>query len=157
LDRLFSRRSGPAGNKAGAAQLVEPLVTALLLIFLAVLLVYALQSILADFAAEAVLASDAENAGEPLTADSALRRAQELSGGGDFRAAVRYLYLSTLLRLEEHGLLRYDRSLTNREYLKRVAHDPNLVAVLRDVVEVFDRVWYGYQPLDATAYQRYAS
>ena len=103
------------------------------------------------------LAAEEDLGGESLTADSALRRAQEFSGGGDYRTAVRYLYLSTLLRLEERGLLRYDRSLTNREYLQRVAHDPDLSTVLRDVVDVFDRVWYGYQPLDAPAYQRYAT
>ena len=76
----------------------------------------------------------------PLTADAALQRAQTFSAGGDYRTAVRYLYLSTLLLLEERGLFRYDRSLTNREYLRRVAHDPTLSAILQDVVEVFDRV-----------------
>ena len=95
-------------------------------------------------------------AGE-LTADAALRRAQEYSAGGDYRTAVRYLYLSTLLLLEQHGVLRYDRALTNREVLRRVAHDPTLSATLQDVVDVFDRVWYGYQPLDEVTYQRYAA
>ena len=54
-------------------------------------------------------------------------------------------------------MLRYDRALTNREVLRRVAHDPTLAAVLQDVVDVFDRVWYGYQPLDEVTYQRYAA
>src|SRR5574341_98434 len=98
----------------------------------------------------------AEASGELLTADSALRRAQTLSAASDYRTAVRYLYLSSLLLLEERGLLRYDRSLTNREYLRSVAHLPELASTLRDVVEVFDRVWYGYQLLDAAAYARYA-
>jgi hypothetical protein len=40
------------------------------------------------------------------------------SSEGDYRTAVRYLYLSLLLLLEEHGLLRYDRPLTDREYLQ---------------------------------------
>lgn len=157
LDRLLQRSDAPASAPASAAAVWEQLATLVMLVLLASLLLYALRSILADFVAEAALAGEADLTHEPLTADSALRRAQEFSGGGDYRTAVRYLYLSTLLRLEERGLLRYDRSLTNREYIKRVAHDPPLAAVLRDVVEVFDRVWYGYQPLDAGAYQRYAS
>jgi hypothetical protein len=157
LNNLSPAENPAAGDGFLAAPLVEQLATVVLLLLLAGLLAYALQGILADFAAESVLALEETATGEPLTADGALRRAQELSSGGDYRSAVRYLYLSTLLRLEERGLLRYDRSLTNREYLKRVAHDPSLAKVLRDVVEVFDRVWYGYQPLDALAYQRYAS
>ena len=92
-----------------------------------------------------------------LTAESALRRAQTLSQGGDYRTAVRYLYLSTLLLLEERGLLRYDRSQTNREYLRSLKGRPELASVLRDVIEVFDRVWYGFQPLDEAAYHHYAA
>ena len=91
-----------------------------------------------------------------LTADGALNRAQAYSTGGDYRTAVRYLYLSALLLLEEQGLLRYDRSLTNREYLRSVAHKPELAIILRNVIEVFDRVWYGFQPLAATEYNEYA-
>ena len=34
---------------------------------------------------------------------------------------------------------------------------PRLASLLREVVEVFDRVWYGYQPLDETTYQQYAA
>jgi hypothetical protein len=157
LERLLP--DGPRSNRGpGAApSLLEQLITLVMLLLLGGLLAYALRGILADFAAEAVLPEVGDGAGEPLTADRALRRAQELSSGGDYRSAVRYLYLSTLLRLEEHGLLRYERSLTNREYLRRVAHDPKLAAVLRDVVDVFDQVWYGYHPLDESAYQRYAT
>lgn len=157
LDRLLRRDATTGRPSTAAATPLEQIATLVMLLLLAGFLAYALRGILADFVAEATLATDAEADHEPLTADRALRRAQELSSGGDYRAAVRYLYLSTLLRLEERGLLRYDRALTNREYIKRVAHDPALATVLRDVVEVFDRVWYGYQPLDASAYQRYAN
>lgn len=149
----------PAAGEPGllVSSLFEQVATLVLLMLVAALLVYVLRGVLADLAAEASLAPEEQEAGEPLTADTAFQRAQARSGEGDYRTAVRYLYLSTLLRLEERGLLRYERALTNREVLRRVAHDPNLATVLRDVVDVFDRVWYGYQPLDGPAYQRYAS
>jgi hypothetical protein len=92
-----------------------------------------------------------------LTAAQALQQAEAHSQQGDYRSAVRYLYLSTLLLLEEHGVLRYDRSRTNREYLRSVAGEPELYSTLQSVVDVFDRVWYGFQPLDETAYERYQS
>ncbi|MDT8307258.1 MAG: DUF4129 domain-containing protein [Anaerolineae bacterium] len=90
-----------------------------------------------------------------LTAEQALRHAEANSQQGDYRSAVRYLYLSTLLLLEEHGVLRYDRSRTNREYLRTVAGMPELYATLHSVVDVFDRVWYGFQPLDEAGYAQY--
>jgi hypothetical protein len=91
-----------------------------------------------------------------LTSKGALQRAQTLSGQGDYRNAIRYLYLSSLLVLDERGLLRYDRSRTNREYLRSVSSQPELAAPLRDVIDVFDRVWYGFEAVDEQTYQSYA-
>jgi hypothetical protein len=107
--------------------------------------------------AQAEVELDAAAAGELLTADTAFKKAQGLADAGDYRTAVRYLYLSSLLMLDERGLLRYDRSQTNREYLRSVAHLPQLAALLREVIEVFDRVWYGYYPLDEITYAEYAT
>lgn len=99
---------------------------------------------------------DAENETDALlTSKGALQRAQSLSGQGDYRNAVRYLYLSSLLVLDEQGLLRYDRSRTNREYLRSVSSRPELATPLKDVIDVFDRVWYGFEPVDEETYQSY--
>lgn len=132
------------------------LIIGLAAVLVLVILAYALRGLLADLTVDAALTTEEELGGEPLTADLALQRAQELSTGGDYRTAVRYLYLSALLLLEERGLLRYDRSLTNREYLRTVAHRPELAATLREVIDVFDRVWYGFQALDDGEYAQYA-
>lgn len=90
-----------------------------------------------------------------LTANSALNQATTLAQSGDYRTAVRYLYLSSLLWLDEHGLLRYDRALTNREYLERLRDNAALRAQLVPIIETFDRVWYGYATLDAESFARY--
>jgi len=119
------------------------------------ILFYVINDLIADFAGEARLTADNDHNGEPLTANAALQRAQIFSGAGDYRTAIRYLYLSALLLLEERGLLRYDRSLTNREYLQSIAHRPELAAILQDVIEVFDRVWYGLHTVDESTYQQY--
>ena len=132
------------------------LITLIAAVLVVAVLAYALRGLITDFTADAAMNAEEELGGEPLTADLALQRAQELSTGGDYRTAVRYLYLSALLLLEERGLLRYDRSLTNREYLRTVAHQPELAATLREVIDVFDRVWYGFQTLTASEYEQYA-
>jgi len=86
-------------------------------------------------------------------------RADELAATSetvrDYRAAVRYLYLSSLLMLDERGMIRYDRTLTNREHLQQIADQPQLHELLRPVVSTFDRVWYGFAPLNEIRYQEF--
>lgn len=82
-----------------------------------------------------------------LTARGAFDQAGDLARAGDSRSAVRYLYLAALLWLDERDLLRYDRALTNREYLDRVRDNPALQRRLAPIVATFDRVWYGHAPL----------
>jgi hypothetical protein len=94
-----------------------------------------------------------------LSSKAALERAQALATGGDYRQAARYLYLSTLLWLDERRLLRYDPALTNREFLCQVAGDAGqagLREALTPVVDLFERVWYGFAPLDGSGYAAYA-
>ena len=120
-------------------------------------ILYALRGLRASLTADVNMDADGRDLHEAISADEALRRAQASSGDGDQRMAVRYLYLSALLLLEERGLLRYDRSQTNREYLRGVAHRPDLATILQEVVEVFDRVWYGFQPIDEAEVSHYTA
>jgi hypothetical protein len=90
-----------------------------------------------------------------LTAKTALDQAGGLARGGDYRAGVRFLYLSALLWLDERNILRYDRALTNREYLERVRDNQALRARMVPIVDTFDRVWYGHMPIDAAAFAAY--
>jgi hypothetical protein len=114
--------------------------------------VYLLLGLRRAVVAPAQVADDPE---ANLTAREALDQAGDVARGGDFRAAMRLLYLSALLWLDERGKLRYDRALTNREYLDRVADNPSLRARLAPVVETFDRVWYGHTSLDAETFAAY--
>jgi len=157
LEKLqaFLQRLQPEGD--GSSPIWNRLITAVGALLLALVLFFALRGLFTDFVAESELRPAGLPDAETLTADSAFNRAQEYSGSGDYRTAVRYLYLSLLLMLEERGWLRYDRAKTNREYLRSVAQQPELAATLRDIIDVFDRVWYGFQPLDETAYARYAA
>lgn len=125
--------------------------TILLLVILAVVF----RDLYTGIVAESQLGAD-ENSDALLTSEAAFSKAQTLSRGGDYRAAVRYLYLSSLLMLDERGLLRYDRSRTNREYLRSVAADAALAEPLKEVVDVFDNVWYGYHELDEESFRHYS-
>ena len=53
-------------------------------------------------------------------------------------------------------LLRYDRTRTNREYLRTVSDSPELAQPLAEVIEVFDNVWYGYHEMDEASFKHYS-
>jgi hypothetical protein len=125
-------------------------------ILLIIVLIFVYRTLFNDFIKETQLGMDEEQDGEPLTSEAAFDRAQILSKGGDYRSAVRYLYLSSLLLMDERGILRYDRSKTNREYLRSVANSPELAKPLGDVIEVFDNVWYGYHSLEEETFKKYS-
>ncbi len=130
------------------------LVSVIMAILLAAVFIFIARTLFSDFMNEAQLKQTGED--EPLTSEAALARAQQLSRSGDYRAAVRYLYLSTLLILDERGIMRYDRSKTNREYLRGVADSPELSKPLGDVIEVFDNVWYGHHALEEETFKHYS-
>ena len=131
-----------------------PLVVAAVLVFI-LSLYFITRNLSRSLVREAELAAENGEDDALMTSKGAMQRAQSLSGQGDYRNAVRYLYLSSLLILDEHGVLRYDRSRTNREYLRSVSSKPELSKPLSDVIDVFDRVWYGFDSVDDETYQSY--
>lgn len=100
---------------------------------------------------------DAEADAEVATSVEAVARAQEASVIQDYRLAMRMLYLACLLKLDESGVLRYDRTQTNREYVRQIADRPALAGALQPVVEVFDDVWYGFRPITPQGYAAFES
>lgn len=94
--------------------------------------------------------------GEPATFSSAESRAESEAARGDYRAALRYLVLATILDLQERGLLDLRPGLTNREYLRDLRRQAEqLRSPLAELVDAFDRVWYGHQEVSAEEYARY--
>jgi hypothetical protein len=123
------------------------------IIFLVALVLYAVWRLRAIFVRDAKLKPvDWE---EEIDAKEALDHAGEMASKGNYRDAMRYLYLSALLWLDEKQYLRYDRALTNREYLERIRDNAELSAKLRPIVDTFDRVWYGHNELTADDYAQY--
>jgi len=95
--------------------------------------------------------------GELLNAAEAKVQAQQLARDGSFREAVRRLYLSALLTLDERRLLNYDRSNTNREVLATVRNNPALYEQLQPIIETFDDVWYGVHEPEQSTFDQYKS
>jgi hypothetical protein len=89
------------------------------------------------------------------TEKAALAHAETAEAANDFRSALRFLYLSAILHLQERGVLPYDKSLTNREYLHQAQADIDLHTALGPAITVFDEVWYGHKPCDAETVASY--
>ena len=138
------------------AQYIPSNTTWLMVILLVAIVFFVFRTLFVDFIKEAQLNGEESGENEPLTSEAAFNKAQSLSRGGDYRSAVRYLYLSSLLLMDERGVLRYDRSKTNREYLRSVANSPELAKPLEEVIEVFDNVWYGYHSLEEETFKHYS-
>lgn len=71
---------------------------------------------------------------------------------GNYREAVRQLFLATLMVLEERGRLRFDRTQTNRELLQAIAPNSDVARHLRPIVNTVERVWYGFEPVSSAEY-----
>ncbi len=170
LQRLFDWMFGGASNPGSTARPTPPTPAtspttwtglsgwglfwlALGLLLVIMLVVYAVRGVKGSLIRDAHARRSAEAEVE-LTANAALERAEAETMSGDYRNAVQFLYLSSLLWLHEQHLLRYDHALTNREYLEQLAGKP-LQGQLAPIVETFDRVWYGKSALAPDEFQAY--
>jgi hypothetical protein len=77
-----------------------------------------------------------------------LRLAQEKMEAGDYRLAMRALFLAILAHLGDRRLLRIVRSKSNGDYVRELALRARDRSDLRghftDTVRVFDWAWYGW-------------
>lgn len=88
--------------------------------------------------------------------ETARMEAYEWSQKGDYRQAIRFLFLSLLLYLDRAALLTYDVGKTNGEYLKEVhglvADKAESFALL---ILLFERRWYGTEESRAADFCQY--
>lgn len=74
------------------------------------------------------------------------------ASAGNFRLAVRLLYLRTLRSLSAAGLIDYRFGRTNQDYVADLRSQPQHPAFAR-LTRHFEYVWYGQFPLSAEAFQ----
>jgi hypothetical protein len=79
--------------------------------------------------------------------------AASLAAQGDYRAAVRALYLGTITGLDERRLIRFDPALTDREYLWEAQRQQRWLAEpLRPFVRLVEGIVYAGAPCGAAEY-----
>ena len=96
-----------------------------------------------------------------LPSNEWLLRAQELMAKGEFRLALRALYLASLATLAQRELIRIAKFKSNHEYereLRRRAHAwPELLDAFADNIDLFERGWYGTHTVTEDILNRFTS
>lgn len=83
---------------------------------------------------------------EPVTGDL-LTRIHELCELGRYREAMIYLFSHRLLSLNQQQIIHLVRGKTNRQYLREVRRQPDLGPLFERSIELFERAFFGNQPL----------
>ncbi len=146
----------------GAGTAVEGIVSSRVFVIGGVLLLVAVaayfgRNLSGKLSAESSVTLPEAETDAPTTSNAAIERAEAMALAGDFRTAVRQLYLGALLILDERGKLKFDRALTNRETIRAVRNSGShtLADSLRPIVDYYDRVWYGFARVEQGDYERY--
>lgn len=104
--------------------------------------------------------ADEQVGAEDLPGDAWQHVAQSLIDQGDFRLAMRALYLATLARLSEQQLIVLARYKSNRDYVDELARrghgQTDRLALFRESVGRFEGIWYGLHPVDRDTVLGYA-
>ena len=99
--------------------------------------------------------------GEEIAADGTSRELAEAglaaARAGDFRTAIRKLYISFIYELGDRGLIELEDSATNHEYLRKVSRFNVLASPMSYMTDRFDYVWYGMFPSSEEEFAAYRS
>jgi hypothetical protein len=82
------------------------------------------------------------------------KKAMEKASGGAFREAVRFFFVSVLLEGHDHGWWTYNPEATNREHLARVGGPPDRQDALKQLIALYEKVWYGQEEAGQESFQR---
>lgn len=104
-----------------------------------------------------LLADVAALSAEQLPEDRWRALAREAVERGDIRVALRALYLSALAWLGDQQWLKLHSGKTDHQYeqeLRRRAHTyPEALLTFVNLLQVFERAWYGWQPQSIDTYE----
>jgi hypothetical protein len=86
-----------------------------------------------------------------------LTQATTLASQGDYRSAIRSLYLATLTHLTEQGLLALRPTWSNRDCVQALRNEERLLPLLVRLIAKYEESWYGGQAPPNTTYEAFRS
>jgi len=148
------------GYKAPAAQIGDwsILVTGVFVVVGLVLGLYLLRLVAPFWQTLAPEVREGEEGGAgslPPTPANLLAQAEAKARAGDFRDALRHLYLSLLMDLDGRKVITYRAAKTNFEYLREITNQGvALQETFRDMVNLFEHKWYGLEECSPDDYRQ---
>ncbi|MGQ0506400.1 MAG: DUF4129 domain-containing protein [Myxococcaceae bacterium] len=164
LENKDQRRTvdvNPMGAAAAGASLAHLLVVVLIAAVVGLLLHPLVRSRgTANAAHGAEITTSQQAAAAATTTENALSRppegwaqwADELAARGQFREAVRGLYLALLARLHHDGAIDYDPALSNWDYFRQFRGGRERLTPFRELTYRFDFTYYGNLGVSAEGY-----
>jgi hypothetical protein len=92
---------------------------------------------------------------EGISAADLIGMARALAASGDYRTAIRRLFVALLYELGDRGLLELRDDYTNREYLRGLRTSGTAKAAFVGMTGTFEAVWYGQSAADQAVYERF--
>ncbi|MBL7961305.1 hypothetical protein JNL27_13820 [bacterium] len=89
--------------------------------------------------------------GESMEPDDHLRHAHRCAFTGEYRKAIRHMFLSIILHLDAQDHFRYQKFQTNGEYLTALLNESQLFCRielhghLKKISDMFEKTWYGIE------------
>lgn len=157
IGRAIEGLFGDGPEFHGTSKLLSNLLAVVVIILFLMLLAYVVARLGWRRMVTAAVPEQEDVYSGPQTTAKALSEAARLAAAGDFRSALRLVYIAALLVLDERELIRFDRSGTNWEYLAALKSHPKIQGALRPVTVVFDRKWYGHEPASESDYDAFVS
>jgi len=155
LRKVFAHQPYWAQGNIGVA---GRLVLAFMVLAGIILIIYLLREV---FPFWKILVKDAQNEEvlQPVFQRSPphdwLLAAEEKAGQGDFRGALRGIYISALLEMDDRRLISYDPTKTNSEYLREMDEKAaDLMAPFKSLVKLFECKWYGLEHCGREDFQK---
>lgn len=81
--------------------------------------------------------------------------ADQLAAKGEYREAIRHLYLALLSRLHRDGAIDYDPAKSNWDYLKAFKGPSTVKSPFRELTRRFDFAWYGRLEADPASWRTF--
>jgi hypothetical protein len=94
---------------------------------------------------------------EKTTVEELMAEAAKYAQAGDYRQAIRKVYIALLYDMDKREVIRIEPSLTNREYLRAVRAQVKLYPPMRDMTDRFDLVWYGQGTVGVGEYEEFVA
>lgn len=154
--------SSQSTSSANLTDILQVL-TWVVIIIGSIFLLYLLFLALSAFSRRRVVVNEAGSVTESVGVETekiiqsggALQAAEELAAIGDYRGALRLLYLSVLHKLSLMGLIDRDENRTNWELLRLLQQRGHrqVHGILLPVTRLFDRAWYGEVAISSSEYR----